>query len=80
MGGPFKSAVQGLNEGITQDSLLLQAAANLLQGISYQLSNGKGKKPKPIDITGQGDKNKETVKEDWGQGTSIEEMRKRLGL
>lgn len=79
IGSPFKAEVGEIPEGLSTDSLLLQAQVNLLQNIVYQLNQGKGKKPKPIDITGQ-DKKKNTTKRSYGEGVSIDEMRKRLGL
>ena len=45
----------------------------------HQLNQGKGKKPKPVDITGQ-EKKKNVTKQSFGEGVSVDEMRRRLGI
>lgn len=76
---PLKAAIGEMPEGVSTNTLLLQAQVNLLQNIIYQLNQGKGKKPKPVDITGQ-EKKKNVTKQSFGEGVSVDEMRRRLGI
>lgn len=78
MSSPFKNALHGFKHpDINMDSVLLAGIRDDIHALQYGLADGKGPKPKPVDITG---KIEEANRVDLGEGVSIEEMRERLGL
>lgn len=75
-GSPFKQKLNNIKlSGVDLHAQLLVGILDQIRYLTYGLSQKRGAKPKPTDITG---KMEGSEKLDYGEGFSIEDMREIL--
>lgn len=75
-GSRFKQVLNDVKyPGVNLSTQLLGGILDQIRFLTYGLSNKKGNKPKPTDLTG---KNPNKEKQDFGEGMSVADMRNLL--